>query len=117
LHFIDRLVEVPLEDLNVVLFGIHVAFGGELGDFFIAEIVLDFPLLIFAELVKNFEKGLLSVREVLDFTDFAKDPSLFVVFAIDEAVDFGVFEGEELVGGVMTGNELVEIDVQFEGVN
>lgn len=85
----------------MVLFGIHVAFGWEFGNFFVAKIILDFPLLIFAELVEDFNKVLLSVREVLDLTDFTEDPSFFVVFTVDEAVDFGVFEGEELVSGVM----------------
>lgn len=46
----------------MVLFGIHVAFGWESGNFFVAKIILDFPLLIFAELVEDFNKGLLSVR-------------------------------------------------------
>ena len=101
----------------MVLFGIHVAFGWESGKFFVAKIILDFPLLIFAELVEDFNKGLLSVREVLDLTDFTEDPSFFVVFIVDEAVNFGVFEGEELASGVMTGNKFAEVDVQLEGVN
>jgi hypothetical protein len=101
----------------MVLFGIHEAFGWESGNFLFAKIVFDFPLLIFAEFVEDFNKGLLSVREVLDLTDFTKNPSFFVVFTVDEAVDFSVFEGKEPVRGVMTGDKFAEVDVQFEGVN
>ncbi len=54
LHLVDRLNKVALEDLEVVLFGVEVAFGGESSDFLFTEIVIDFPLLIFAELVEYF---------------------------------------------------------------
>ena len=54
LHFVDGLIEISLEDLDVVLFGVEVTFGRESGDFFLTEIVLNFPLLIFAELMEDF---------------------------------------------------------------
>lgn len=59
----------------------------------------------------------MGVREVLNLADFTEDPSFFVVATVDEAVYFGIFKGEELVGGVMVGDELLEVDVEFKGVN
>lgn len=39
------------------------------------------------------------------------------MFTVDEAVNFGFFEGEELVSDVMTGNKFAEVNVQLECVN
>ena len=117
MHFVDGFVKVSLENLDVVLLCSQVTFGWKSCHFLFAEIVLYLPLLIFTELMQYLDQCLLGVRKVLDFTDLSKNPSFFVVFTVNKTVDFGIFQRKELAGRVMAGNELVEIDIKFEGIN
>lgn len=97
----------------MVLLAVIIASIRKSRNAFVKGVVIDLPTFIFIEFVKHLHDTALSIGEVLSFHNFAKDPSSFWMFAINEHIFFDlIIINNSLIIEVLM-NKLGEICLQF----
>ena len=118
LHLIAGFVKVPLKKPYVVLLAIKIAFCWKMGNTVIISIVGYLPLLSFAKFMDNFDKHKLSIRGIIFFTNFTKNPSSCIIFTVNKLIYLQLpVHKIEFFSWIMLGDEVLKICMHFIGIN
>ena len=101
----------------MILLGVFVASTWEASDASVVQIVADLPLLIFGEFVDDPENGSMSVRKELDLANFSKNPTSFVVLAIDELIHLEILVDHIFNYRVVLRYKLIKFGAKLKGID